>query len=78
MMEENEIPTAENFWLSKRPLLSHAQIAIEFAKIHVKAALESAYINQIVEDERVAYSLDPEYRATRESILNSYPETNIK
>lgn len=68
-----KIPTAEEFWENNRPLLSHAQIAKEFAKLHVKAALEAASNQNLgkVED-------NDDYIKIKKEILNAYPEENIK
>ena len=63
---ENKIPTAEEFWINNRPMLSHAQIAIEFAKLHVKAALEAAS-EHVSDAEGVDFNLK-----------KSYPLDNIK
>lgn len=54
---------------------------IEFAKLHVQAALQAAVNNAEIEEEY--YSSCPEcFRGSpyidSKSILNSYPETNIK
>ena len=91
----NKIPTAEEFFSKDnglyiaysvknkegkfRPVCSY-QKAIDFAKLHVQAALESAYGNAefiTYHGVRMKYSegfgdLD------KESILNAYPLDNIK
>lgn len=75
-METNKIPTAEEFALdheignTKRISIEDAkEVMIEFAKLHVKAALESAS-----EKAMVHYEGD----INREQILNSYNYDNIK
>jgi len=69
------IPTGEEF-LNKNSLVFLAypqKILIEFAKLHVKAALKAAYenIEYTTVDSSVPYVVE-------ESILNSYPLSNIK
>jgi hypothetical protein len=59
---ENNIPTAEEFYNED---LTPLQNMIEFAKLHVEAALNAACTSD-------GYEID------EESILNSYPLTNIK
>jgi len=67
----NKIPTAEQFLKEKginNKLIE--DILVEFAKLHVKAALESA-----------AKKCDNEIEKdfiNDELILNAYPESNIK
>ena len=80
---ENNIPTAEEFAWSQeedfKTILAEANyqeiynLMIEFAKLHVEAALKAAYdnIEYTTVDSSVPYVLE-------ESILNSYPLTNIK
>ena len=73
------IPTAGDFWLSKRPHLSHAQIAIEFAKLHVEAALKSASEQVDLTDE--SYNSMQEGSVSdidKNTILFAYPLENIK
>ena len=79
-----KIPTAEEFlednlsnptkgWSEKKRL-------IEFAKLHVEAALKAASENAETEEE-CGNPYDPEdyyYVVDRDSILNSYPLENIK
>lgn len=82
----SKVPTAEEFWLSKRPLLTHAQIAIEFAKLHVEAALkEASKAHLSIDMDEYAFDKMGEKILTEEaeeynvnSILESYPLTNIK
>lgn len=74
-----KIPTAEEFlednlsnptkgWSEKKRL-------IEFAKLHVEAALKAAHKNA-----KVTSTGYPQYNAvvTRYSIINAYPLENIK
>jgi len=89
---ENKIPTAEEIMINIANEHSyetwgelmydtheHSQILytketmIEFAKLHVEAALKAAYnnIEYTTVDSSVPYVVE-------ESILNSYPLTNIK
>ncbi len=49
------------------------KLAIEFAKLHVKAALEAA-----LEDAPYGSSTDTVTYEDMKVILDSYPETNIK
>tara|TARA_R110000868_G_scaffold25451_4_gene99482 strand:- start:2 stop:196 length:195 start_codon:yes stop_codon:yes gene_type:complete len=63
---ENNIPTAEEFLKDNfEGGAIDPQILIEFAKLHVEAALNAACTSD-------GYEID------EESILNSYPLTNIK
>lgn len=71
-MEENKIPTAKEYLLDNFKRLSTgslddkiSEFMIEFAKIHVKNALENA-------------SCVPETNSQSIKILESYPLTNIK
>ena len=72
---ENNIPTAEEFMnLYHGSTNKHA--LIEFAKLHVEAALKAA-------SENVDYTTDGQEHITdvwidKNSILNSYPLDNIK
>jgi hypothetical protein len=74
-----EIPTAREFYqnyIEENNNDSHVDIEemmIEFAKMHVEAALKAAYENiEYTEvDSSVPYVVE-------DSILNSYPLTNIK
>jgi len=73
-----QIPTAEAFLKTKNHVESYqyffiSELMIEFAKMHVEAALKAAYDNiEYTEvDSSVPYVVE-------ESILNSYPLENIK
>jgi hypothetical protein len=70
------IPTAKEFWnesCKNDELKSPADIMIEFAKLHVEAALKEAYknIEYTDADSSVLYVVE-------DSILNAYPLENIK
>jgi hypothetical protein len=73
-------PTAEEFLKDKYPLSydemssNRSEDMIEFAKLHVKAALEAA-----LEDSPHGSSTDiPTYEDMKRAILESYPLKNIK
>ncbi len=89
-MEETKLPTAEEFflkmylpnasdedrklWLACNELAKDSiQIMIEFAKLHVMAALKEASEKAIC----IEY-MEGEYDVKTDSILNSYPLSNIK
>lgn len=66
---DNSIPTAEEFLNDiKNITYSQEEMMIEFAKLHVEAALQSAADN---------YSEGPS-DVVEKLILSSYPENNIK
>ena len=72
------IPTAEEFLKDNfEGGAIDPQILIEFAKLHVEAALKEAIekieIDIEYDSDRIAYPVLEEY-----SILNAYPLTNIK
>lgn len=72
-MEENKLPTAEE-WLTSfgadadDMFYKHSveEAMIEFAKMHVEAAIKSILENVTLSDDKW------------DSILNAYPLTNIK
>ena len=75
----SKIPTVEEF-LKGRPWKNGMNLQerihesmIEFAKLHVEAALEEANRKVIV-----TYYYDEGIRVNKDSILNAYPLTNIK
>lgn len=72
----NKIPTAEEFLLIKTGAISRSitDTMIEFAKLHVKAALEAANESAYAEEGYIGYN----WSVNEESILNSYPYENIK
>ena len=68
------IPTAEEFLETDKDWnRTTAQMMIEFAKLHVEAALEEANRKVIV-----TYYYDEGIRVNKDSILNAYPLENIK
>lgn len=70
-----KIPSARVFASSK----AEADRMIEFAKLHVNAALEAAAEN--AEMTGIAYGNDTaitDYMVDKQSILKAYPEENIK
>lgn len=69
-----KIPTAEEFVSSYSPDTRDQvpEMLIEFAKLHVKAALEAAAENAETTEYYGALIIDDE------SILSAYPEENIK
>ena len=88
-MEENKIPTAEEFLnnyrfeagesIGNRDFDTMALYAKEFAKLHVEAALKAASKNASFKHEEGSV-LNPEgdWILDHDSILNSYPSENIK
>ena len=71
----SKIPTAKelfNKMLEENDECMSTEMMIEFAKMHVKEALQKAYENADLEyyGDEVCYNKD--------SILNAYPESNIK
>ena len=64
----SKIPTAEEFW-DDNTFNDHEEALIEFAKLHVEAALEEA--KNLLKDGYVT----PQ---DEQDILNAYPLTNIK
>ena len=85
----SKIPTAEDFFFDFPGLPVYiesyspedfSKILIEFAKLHVKAALEAAANNVEVSIE-LSNPYDPESEyaeVNKQSILSAYPESNIK
>lgn len=90
----NKVPTAEEF--INTHYYSEQQMMIEFAKLHVKAALEAAAVNSVMKQKRY-FSLTKEEQVNcleiwneddyvpfcgviidKDSILNAYPDENIK
>ena len=85
---ENDIPTAEEFldpdWsdgdqFNRKEVCKHM---IEFARLHVEAALEAAdekaTVTPIDHEEISEGSWRPIWGVDSDSILNAYPLTNIK
>lgn len=88
-MEKNKIPTARELSSGK----AEAERMIEFAKLHVKAALEKAWEKSTIRvygryDKSIDFTTEDaaltlndttvEVHINKDSILNAYPETNIK
>jgi len=85
-MLENNIPTAEELLATKEtfdseyPTVSISdaiEAMIEFAKLHVEAALKEASENAEITWDGLP-SIGEFQIIDKESILNSYPLTNIK
>ncbi len=78
----DKIPTAEEFALSDKweRVIDHVTIKRmkDFAQLHVKAALEAAAKNANIIDERDGDSGEGDFYIDKKTILNSYPESNIK
>ena len=68
-----KLPTAEE-WIRKHDGYFTPDRLIEFAQMHVKAALEAA-VQKYTHDE-THVSDNPAY--LEQSILNAYPDENIK
>lgn len=81
-----KIPSAKEFLkfnieslTGSREALNITKIMREFAKIHVKKALEIALFNAEIIHRSSEYAFDGPYSIIKaDSILNSYPETLIK
>jgi hypothetical protein len=86
----NKIPTAKEFLnrglddsgfeLTGAQLKIIARNAIEFAKLHVEAALESAYVNSRIDNNhQQGMTMDSDdFIINADSILNAYSLDNIK
>jgi len=81
---ENKIPTAEEFIVNNLNSFDWKEVKfamIEFAKLHVKAALQAATEEATIDD---IGSISPYGDwmpcniVNKESIINSYPDKNIK
>lgn len=80
---ENRIPTAEEFLQNKLTENSYSwtdvpDLMIEFTKLHVEAALKSAGENVQLETYYDPVEECPYESVVDSSILNAYPEENIK
>jgi hypothetical protein len=80
----SNIPTIEEFFSSEYQLLTYGymlnngETAVEFAKLHVKAALKAAAANaQAIEGWSTGFSGNAA-SVDKESILNAYPLCNVK
>ena len=84
-MEHKNLPTAEEFLrknidyvLSENDCKEDVENAmIEFAKLHVEAALKKASKKAKIIDVGIDYAI-MEFVVDKSSILNSYPLENIK
>ena len=87
----DKIPTAEEFFKSTIPkyqsvseFMTDGDIfyqAREFAKLHVKAALEAIYekgLNELTTWDGNPFTGEGSDYLNEDKILNAYPETNIK
>ena len=78
-MNMEKIPTAEEFAKENHSMKTYPvdwNVMIEFAKLHVEAALKEASEKADVIFEGAGHSADA--YVDKKSILNSYPLTNIK
>lgn len=79
-----QIPTAEEFLdLQHKTVPSTKfdirQVMIEFAKLHIEAALKASYDNAEIENCGNPYDSEDDSKCVnKNSILNSYPLENIK
>lgn len=87
-MEENKIPTVSEFTKSKDPGFLYGvngygicqkfeDLMIEFAKMHVKKALEEAAKKAEI-DSVDSFTQGITFYVSERSIVNSYPLENIK
>ena len=73
------IPTAAEFFMKFKHTHgpdNHYKALIEFAQMHVKAALEEAYENVFINDYDEHEQYSP--HIDKDSITKAYPLTNIK
>lgn len=75
-MEENKIPTATEFLRDHKETIPTEDILIEFAKMHVKAALEEISKEFNIDENGEEWGDDSSNRL--DSIINSYDLENIK
>jgi hypothetical protein len=76
---ENDIPTALEFFIKQKTYTNIEQFMIEFAKLHVEAALKQASEQakvKVKQGELGAFDMRPSVK--KKSIINAYPLTNIK
>jgi len=76
MNKENKIPTAEEFMYENLESMDQRDvehIMIEFAKLHVQAALEAA--SEHAEIDMLEFY---DFELNKQSIFNAYPLENIK
>jgi len=77
---KNDIPTALEFFIKQKTYTNIEQFMIEFAKLHVQAALKEASEKAKIKYEysgNTGSEYCDEY-VDHNSILNAYPLTNIK
>ena len=87
-MNQSKIPTAEEFMTENDSMRmprgvsyqkEFGEALIEFAKLHVKAALEAAAEKALIEEQIPEYIREEHYvEVNKDSITNAYPESNIK
>lgn len=71
------MPTAEEFAKEHHPMKTYPadwNVMIEFAKLHVEAALDAARQNATLK----LMKFTDDYEVDKKSISESYPLTNIK
>lgn len=76
-MKNTNIPTAKEFMLNNLESMDQMEVEhamVEFAKMHVEAALKAAASNANTKD--VPFTDDPEVDAS--TIFEAYPLENIK
>ena len=97
LMEKNKIPTAEEFLndqgvpidkLQNLPWFDYGNMStwlVEFAKLHVQAALEAASKEAMISKNNgqvvgreFGNVTDGSYKVNKQSILNAYPLNKIK
>ncbi len=74
-MESNKLPTAKEFLRDNAPCSTEG-FMIEFAKLHVEAALTEASKTTKWKEQITMQGL--QVTIIKSSILNAYPESNIK
>lgn len=79
---EDKIPSAEELWMDKTgntPNQEEFTAMIEFAKLHVEAALKEASEKVSLTDFAWEFLQEGAYDAIdKDTILNAYPLNNIK
>lgn len=73
---ENNVPTALEFFMKQKTYTNIEQFMIEFAKLHVEAALIEASKTTKWKEQITMQGL--QVTIIKSSILNAYPLTNIK
>ncbi len=76
----NTIPSAHDF-IAANTHKSSEELLIEFAKLHVQACKEDIFeyqeTEQYIKERPYDYPNESNFRATKNSILNSYPLNKI-